>query len=840
MRAEIVRLEAVDGARHDLGGRCLDRAGWDAAWRLFLDEDYAGALDLARRCLDCLAGDPAPGCATGPTVRDAVVLAARCLFQLDRREDLEVLIASAGRWGLVTGDLAELEAVRLAFGCKAGEYALVESACTDWIEAHGRELSPGLADYLYLRGLARSHLGEARAARDDAEAAQALFRLLGRQHDSARTANLLGIIAFRESRYDEAEDWWRRAHELHAALGMLKNMGGNRLNLGIAAYKRGRFQRAESELQAAVRLLAQVGARVSLCRAGLALGQVQRLRGQLPAARAGLLDAFRQAGTLGLPREEALALEYLGDVQRDEGRLDHALRYYGRAQALAASIAPDGDLAVEVARRQGECLVRLGRSAEAVVILRQALARARRLGDRFEEGATRRALAGGLMAQADPDSAVAAITESVRLLREVGADHELAESLMVAADIGLARVESGLLVEASSVLEEAWQDALSALHLHLRLGGEAGIRRARELVARVADRRQRQESTPVAAPAARAGSRAGGPCQAPVRIVHVSSLMRDLLQLADAFADSDEPVLITGETGTGKELFARRLHERSRRRGRELVAVNVSAVPESLFAREFFGHVRGAYSGADGNGQGLASRADGGTLFLDEIGDLPLDLQPRLLRLLQDGTYQAVGDPAQRHADIRLVAATNADLRSLVAAGRFRADLYYRLRILELKLPPLRERREDILPLLRHLLSEAAGRPVDLSTYFSQGSLERAQRHRWPGNVRELAMVARQAHVQLGGCGRVHLDLESLDGDRLLLEGPAAVEGLPPPGPRDEEAGNGRALILAALSATRGNRAQAARRLGVSRSTLYRHLERLGIETPMVGAAGDH
>jgi len=323
-----------------------------------------------------------------------------------------------------------------------------------------------------------------------------------------------------------------------------------------------------------------------------------------------------------------------------------------------------------------------------------------------------------------------------------------------------------------------------------------------------------------------------------LRIVHVSSIMRDLLQLADAFADSDEPVLITGETGTGKELFARRLHERSRRCARELVPVNVSAVPESLFAREFFGHVRGAYSGADGDGQGLAARADGGTLLLDEIGDLPLELQPRLLRLLQDGTYQAVGDPAPRHADIRLVAATNADLRALVAAGRFRADLYYRLRILELRLPPLRERREDILPLLRHLLSEAAGRPVDLACYFSQASLERAQGHRWPGNVRELAMVARQAQAQLAGCGRVRLDLESLDGGRLLLEGPAAA-GDPPPPRADGAAVGGRALILAALAATRGNRAQAARRLGVSRSTLYRQLERLGIETVAGRAAAE-
>jgi DNA-binding NtrC family response regulator/tetratricopeptide (TPR) repeat protein len=671
-------------------------------------------------------------------------------------------------------------------------------------------------------------LGEPRRAREDAESAFALFRVLDRGFEGARAANLLGIVAFRESRFDDAETWWRRAHELHAGMGMIKNMGGNRLNLGIAAYKRGRFHRAEGELQAAVRLLAQVDARVSLCRAGLALGQVLRLRGQLAPARTKLLEAFRQAGELALPREEALALEYLGDVQRDEGRLDQARRYYGRALVLAASIAPEGDIVMEVRHRQGECLGRLGRPAEAVDLLRQALGQARRLGDRFEEGAIRRSLAVNLLALADPDSAVSAINDSVRLLREVGAEYELAQSLVVAAETGLARLDSGLLADPQSVLEDAWQDALSALHLQLRVESEAGIRHVREVVARVADRRQRLAQEPVLSLAA--GQRAARMSGSPVRIVHVSSVFRDLIQLVDAFADSDEPVLITGETGTGKELFAQRLHDSSRRRGRELVAVNVSAVPESLFAREFFGHVRGAYSGADGDGQGLAGRADGGTLFLDEIGDLPLELQPRLLRLLQDGTYQAIGDPAQRHTDLRLVAATNADLGALVAAGRFRADLYYRLRVLELRLPPLRERRDDILPLLRHLLSEAAGRPVDPASYFSHASLERVQRHRWPGNVRELAMLARQAHLQLATRGRVLVELDGVDGQRLRFEGPEAGVAEPADVPAMVTRDGGRALILAALTATRGNRAQAARRLGVSRSTLYRQLERLGIE----------
>jgi anaerobic nitric oxide reductase transcription regulator len=308
--------------------------------------------------------------------------------------------------------------------------------------------------------------------------------------------------------------------------------------------------------------------------------------------------------------------------------------------------------------------------------------------------------------------------------------------------------------------------------------------------------------------------------------------MRDLIQMCDAFADSREPVLITGATGTGKELFAHRLHQRSSRSGAELVCVNTTAIPESVFAREFFGHVRGSFSGADQDGPGLAAKAHGGTLFLDEIGEMPLSLQPRLLRLLQDGTYHALGDPTERQVDLRLVAATNADLEQMVACGTFRADLYYRLKILELKIPPMVERREDVLPLLRHFLSLDQDRQVQPAEFFNAHSLELLERYDWPGNVREVAMVASQARVQKASCGRVAIELGSFGHETLLLSGPEAgpeaeVDLLvdePMTGPRDR-----RSRILLALAETEGNRAEAARKLGVSRSTLYRRMEKLGI-----------
>jgi transcriptional regulator with GAF, ATPase, and Fis domain len=243
--------------------------------------------------------------------------------------------------------------------------------------------------------------------------------------------------------------------------------------------------------------------------------------------------------------------------------------------------------------------------------------------------------------------------------------------------------------------------------------------------------------------------------------------------------------------------------------------------------------VRGAFSGADRDQPGYAAQAEGGTLFLDEIGDLPLAMQPKLLRLLQGGAYQAIGDPAERRSDVRLIAATNADLAKLVAEGRFRADLYYRLRILELDLPPIRDRRDDVLPLLRHFLSLAAGRPVDPTAVFDAESLAAAETWSWPGNVREIAMIARRAHVALQT--RQHLEIDLVDGPRrLVLRGPRqparaalAANGSTAFNADDPE----RARIVAALDQCEGNRLEAARLLGMGRSTLYRRMLRLGIPT---------
>ena len=223
-----------------------------------------------------------------------------------------------------------------------------------------------------------------------------------------------------------------------------------------------------------------------------------------------------------------------------------------------------------------------------------------------------------------------------------------------------------------------------------------------------------------------------------VKIIGVSRALQDVFKIVGRVARSDAPVLVTGESGTGKELVAKAIHEYSPRRQQELIAINCGAIPENLLESELFGHEKGSFTGAIARRAGRFEQADGGTLFLDEIGDMPLSVQVKLLRVLQDGTFSRVGSNETLSADVRIVTATNKTLSSEVAAGRFREDLYYRLNVVEIRLPPLRERAEDI-PLLAEFFLQRITRKNGMARIrLSAEAITALQAHRWPGNVREL------------------------------------------------------------------------------------------------------
>jgi DNA-binding NtrC family response regulator len=303
--------------------------------------------------------------------------------------------------------------------------------------------------------------------------------------------------------------------------------------------------------------------------------------------------------------------------------------------------------------------------------------------------------------------------------------------------------------------------------------------------------------------------------------------VRALLELVARVADTDSTILVTGESGTGKEVLARVIHATSARAARPFVALNCAAIPESLMESELFGHVRGAFTGAVSNHRGRFAEAEGGTLFLDEIAELAAPLQAKLLRVLQEREYSPVGESRSVHADVRIVAATNADLERAVADGRFRADLFYRLNVIALEVPPLRRRPADIPVLADHLLGRLNHRLRRRVDGFTAEALECLVRYGWPGNVRELENVIERA-VAIRGEGRITLaDLPP----RLTAPAAPAVPAALPAAGLDlkhalEDAEE--RLIRQALEQTGGNKNQAAARLGMNRTTLVEKLKRFG------------
>ena len=311
------------------------------------------------------------------------------------------------------------------------------------------------------------------------------------------------------------------------------------------------------------------------------------------------------------------------------------------------------------------------------------------------------------------------------------------------------------------------------------------------------------------------------PAAAPTFIAE-SRAMRPVMELLQQVAPSDAHVLITGEHGTGKEVVARWLHAASRRVQRAWVAVNVGGLSDGVFESELFGHVKGAFTDAKTDRVGRFELADGGTLFLDEIANVPLGQQAKLLRVIETGDVERVGSSKTRHVDVRLVSATNADVRGAVRAGRFREDLLFRLNTVEIALPPLRERREDIPALARHFLTQYARRYAKTLTGFDPAALQALLDHPWPGNVRELDHAIERAVLLARGEALVAQDLglRPADGDGAVLLERMSLE--------DAE----RYLIQRALQRADGNVSDAAKQLGLSRSALYRRLQHYGLKTP--------
>ena len=359
----------------------------------------------------------------------------------------------------------------------------------------------------------------------------------------------------------------------------------------------------------------------------------------------------------------------------------------------------------------------------------------------------------------------------------------------------------------------------------------------------LAESRRKNGSNAVAAPKEHEG----------MPLVGRSAAMQDIYRVLARMMQSDLTVLINGESGTGKELVARALHEYGKRKNGPFVAINMAAIPRDLIESELFGHEKGAFTGAQARSTGRFEQAENGTLFLDEIGDMPMDAQTRLLRVLQQGEYMTVGGRTPIKTNVRIVAATNKDLRSLINQGLFREDLYYRLNVVPLRMPPLRERLEDIGDLVTHFLAKVQNEGLEAKRILPD-ALQLMARYHWPGNVRELENLIRRLSALYpqeeitpeivaaeldAGEGGEQSPASLLTGDVTISQ---AVElnmqdyfrsfgdGLPPPGLYQRVLAElEQPLILATLAATRGNQIRAAEVLGLNRNTLRKKIKEHGI-----------
>jgi DNA-binding NtrC family response regulator len=389
--------------------------------------------------------------------------------------------------------------------------------------------------------------------------------------------------------------------------------------------------------------------------------------------------------------------------------------------------------------------------------------------------------------------------EGLDLLRRIRAVHPTLPVVVMTAWGSVEGAVEAMRRGARDYVEKPWDNhrLLAVLRAQVELG--RALRRTRHLEDE--NQRLRNEGVPA--------------------VIAESRAMRSVLEMTERIAPSDASVLITGEHGTGKEVVARHLHAVSGRAARPLVTVHAGGIAAGLFESELFGHVKGAFTDARSDRAGYFEAADRGTLFLDEIGTMPLALQAKLLRVLQTGEFQRVGSTTPRRADVRLVSATNLDLHREVAEGRFRGDLLYRINTVELHVPPLRERREDVPVLAEHFLRGFAQRYHKALRGFEPEAMRALLAYAWPGNVRELSHTVERAVLLARGDAIAEHDLNL----RAPQPGEAgALEEMPL-----EEVE--RHIIRKALERHGGNVSHAAEALGVSRSALYRRLQKYGLET---------
>lgn len=806
--------------------RFISRRLYDEALHAFAREQYDYAIEIVFRAIN--ESDENNNTQT-IEVYDGLVLVGKCSRWMNDYHQLDVvcnLLQESARWCIDDFNHIILTAHRSSNDAKDFSEIEPDVSAIDCLIEHDFVAR----EKLLYRGLGRLRLGKYRDAMTDLEVGYLFSSLAMDYRLQAEYANCLGLYYMGVGNIRHAIEWFNKSYLTVKITKSDRRVGLATLNLGVCMYKMGNYEKAERYISTSISHLEIGRDELNLQRSYIAFANVLRLTRKFSAAKEVIDKVYMLVCDKRFRREECLSLELLGDILKDTEYYSDALLSYRRGRIIADEIAPEGDLVGGFLRREGECLIFQGACGEGLELLAKALFHVRKIGDRYEEGVIARCLAQGFLIANETSRALEYIENAILLLNDVDARHEYALSHIVAAEINLRCIDTTHDREQSDSLDKAWNHTIVAQGIILVHGIDYWIDTVKRLQSRIVKRRQEEHRYRASiglleSPENGLQNRAKSPQQV---IIAESKAMKEVMQAAVAYAPYDDSILLTGETGTGKEMIAQLIHQHSNRKSGRMVTINIAAIAPTIFERELFGHAKGSFSGAVTDCRGIVSTANGGTLFIDEIGELALDLQVKLLRLLQDGSYHRLGDPSVKYADLRIIAATNIDLEAAVETGQFRRDLYYRFASLEIYIPSLHERPEDILPLLEHYLSVYEEKPVTVNHYFNEVSIRLLERYRWPGNIREIMQVARRASLSKIRRGRVDIVLGK-KGKQVSISGPDPCMSIVA-NCCDNARSLSRAHLLLALEECGGNRTAAARMLGISRSSIYRRIAKLDTE----------
>ncbi len=697
------------------------------------------------------------------------------------------------------------------------------------------------ASFLFLLGKTQYILHKYNDARQHYSDSLALYRYAGNTEHSCAVLCALGLVEKEVGRLSKSIEYYDKALSLVDSNIYKDRVADICLNKAIALLKHGKANEALIVIKE--NIASKFLAPLIVAKSMIVNARILIVNNSLNKASDVAHSALSIISSDKYLREEAICLETCGDIELKRNNISTAHMYYMRSEQVARVIDDSSDLLGGIMMRMASFHNTNGNYPEGLEFGKRSMAVLESVGICYDLGILYRIISESYLGLLNFSAAYKYILKSIALLQNHEALRELAGSYLTAAAIccewhkyyqqssPIDDALAALVIESynkiafdnRTLYEAAWNNALEAHSLYSMHGNNAELEYVEALFKNI---KIMQPSGPqVVSVVTTSVTKYNS-----ATLVSYSKSMKSLLSVIEIAANSEEPVLLTGETGTGKELIARIIHERGGRGGAPFIPVNCAAIPEQLFEREFFGNVKGAFTGADANAAGLSEQANGGTLFLDEIGEMPHMLQAKLLRILQDGSYHRLGDPALRRVDIRVLAATNADIHAMVADNKFRPDLYYRLKTLEIHIPPLRERTEDIEPLMSFFIDKMLGdhyRPRDI---FDDELITLYYKYPWPGNVRELESITRRLalfakHNQKATIGMLPKYMLQYASRKLMVGGTLRLDVYLEVAEKER--------ILQALITSGGSRTIAANNLGISRKALYAKMKRLRLEFPV-------